>query len=62
MRTAPAFVVAAGAAIVMQILVSREAYLFVPGALTPVLVCYFGYAAWFRRVTDGTLQPAAVQT
>jgi hypothetical protein len=51
-RTAPAFLVAAGAAIVMQILVSREAYLFVPGAITPVFVCYFAYAAWFRRIAD----------
>jgi hypothetical protein len=59
-RTAPAFLIAAGAAIVMQILVSREAYLFVPGAITPVLVCYFAYAAWFQRVADGdaTLAPA----
>jgi hypothetical protein len=51
-RTAPAFLIAAGAAIVMQILVSREAYLFVPGAMTPVLVCYFAYAAWFQRVAE----------
>jgi hypothetical protein len=51
-RTAPAFLIAAGAAIVMQILVSREAYLFVPGAITPVFVCYFAYAAWFQRIAD----------
>lgn len=56
-RTAPACLVAAGAAVVMQILVSREAYLFVPGALTPVLVCYFGYGAWFRRVADSVPRP-----
>jgi hypothetical protein len=51
-RTAPAFVVAAGAAIVMQILLRHEAYLFVPGAVTPILVCYFSYAAWFRRIAE----------
>jgi hypothetical protein len=51
-RMAPAFLVAAGAAIVMQILVSREAYLFLPGAITPLFVCYFAYAAWFRRIAD----------
>ena len=61
-RTAPAVLVAAGAAIVMQILVSREAYLFVPGAVTPVLVCYFAYAAWFRRVADTEGLAAAALT
>ncbi len=61
-RTAPAFLVAAGAAIVMQLLVSREAYLFVPGAITPVLVCYFAYAAWFRRVADSDPSPATALT
>jgi hypothetical protein len=61
-RTAPAFLVAAGAAIVMQILVSREAYLFVPGAITPVLVCYFGYAAWFQRVAENDPATAPART
>ena len=51
-RTAPAFVVAAGAAIVMQLLLRHEAYLFMPGAVTPILVCYFSYAAWFRRIAE----------
>ena len=61
-RTAPAFLVAAGAAIVMQILVSREAYLFVPGAVTPVLVCYFGYGAWFQRVAESDLEMAPARS
>jgi hypothetical protein len=56
-RTAPAILVAAGAAAVLQILVAREAYLFMPGAMTPILVCYFAYAAWFRRIADS--DPAA---
>jgi hypothetical protein len=59
-RTAPAFLVAAGAAIVMQILLMRGAYLFMPGAVTPILVCYFSYAAWFRRLSadDASTAPA----
>src|SRR5688572_3374090 len=57
-RTAPAFVVAAGAAIVMQILLRHEAYLFMPGAVTPILVCYFSYAAWFRRIAENGTSPA----
>jgi hypothetical protein len=61
-RTAPAFVIAAGAAIVMQILVSREAYLFLPGAITPVLVCYFGYGAWFQRVAETDMEMAPART
>jgi hypothetical protein len=51
-RTAPALLIAAGAAVVMQLLAARQAYLFMPGAMTPILVCYFGYAAWFRRIAD----------
>ena len=46
----------------MQILVSREAYLFVPGAITPMLVCYFGYAAWFQRVADNDAAMAPART
>ena len=61
-RTAPAFLVAAGTAVVMQILVSREAYLFLPGALTPILVCYFAYGAWFRRVADSNSAAAPAMT
>jgi hypothetical protein len=57
-RTAPALLIAAGAAVVMQILLSREAYLFMPGAVTPILVCYFSYAAWFRRIADSDPAPA----
>ena len=49
-RTAPALLVAAGAAIVMQLLAAHQAYLFMPGATAPILVCYFSYAAWFRRI------------
>ena len=51
-RTAPAALIAAAAAIVMQMLVAREAYLFMPSAVTPILVCYFSYAAWFRRCAE----------
>jgi hypothetical protein len=51
-RTAPVALIAAAAAIVMQMLVAREAYLFMPSAVTPILVCYFSYAAWFRRCAE----------
>jgi hypothetical protein len=59
-RTAPALLVAAGAAIVMPILAAHQAYLFMPGAVTPILVCYFSYAAWFRRLaeSDAATAPA----
>jgi hypothetical protein len=46
----------------MQILVSREAYLFVPGAITPVFVCYFAYGAWFQRVAESERAPAPALT
>jgi hypothetical protein len=59
MRTAPAFLTAAGAAIVIQLLIAREAYLFIPGAMTPIFVCYFSYAAWFRRIVDSDPSMAA---
>lgn len=49
-RTAPVSLIGAAAAIVMHLLVTHEAYLFVPSAVTPLLVCYFSYAAWFRRL------------
>ena len=58
-RTAPALLIAAGAAIVIQLLAARDAYLFMPGAMTPILVCYFAYAAWFRRIADSDPAVAA---
>ena len=57
-RTAPALLVAAGAGIVLQLLLTREMYLLVPVAAVPLVMCHVAYAAWFRRLAEHMPAPA----
>lgn len=57
-RTAPALLVAAGAGIVLQLLLTREMYLLVPVAAVPLVISHVAYAAWFRRLAERMPAPA----
>jgi hypothetical protein len=52
MRTAPAYLAAAGAGLLTQMLVAQQSLVLLPAAALVVLACHAAYATWFRQIAE----------
>ena len=56
--TAPSVFAAAGVVAVIEIMMTRDAYMLLVATAVPMALCHLAYAAWFRRLAPSTAATA----